>query len=239
MTFDDRLDPPQGDEGTSRFGSEAARIAMTDDAVLALLRQHFANIDGMYLCPTIPGKQEFAARSTHAAQLPSCERVLALFDDTLFGLGDEGFVVTARRVCWKNRRGRPGVVAWQDCNPDQLYVDRQNLVFGDKAIEFTCDDSVARACEAAFHVLAFSAAAVTLVSHVTQLVRASDRPTYQPSAALNSDVLTRGAAFHESCMVQSSESFTCWRCQTALPQSSPRCRHCSAWPSPHGWQRAG
>ena len=80
---------------------DAARIPMTDEAVLALLRQHFTGVDSMYLCPNIPGKKEIVARGVHARHLPSDERVLALFDDTVFGAGDEGFLVTSRRLCWK------------------------------------------------------------------------------------------------------------------------------------------
>jgi hypothetical protein len=139
---------------------DAARIPMTDDAVLALIRQHFAGIDAMYLCPAIPGKKELAARSVHARHLPSDERVLALFDDTVFGSGDDGFLVTARRLCWKNVAGRAQMIEWQHVAPDRMYADRRKLVLGTQAIELAGDESVLDvldACEAAFHVLAFSA----------------------------------------------------------------------------------
>jgi len=136
---------------------DAARISMTDDAVLALLRQHFAGVDSMYLCPTIPGKKEIAARSVHAHHLPSDERVLALFDDTVFGLGDDGFLVTSQRLCWKNVGGRAQMLEWKHVDPDRMYADRKRLVLGAGAIELTADESVLDACEQAFHVLAFSA----------------------------------------------------------------------------------
>jgi hypothetical protein len=141
---------------------DAARISMTDDAVLALLRQRFSGIDAMDLCPAVPGKKELAARSVHARHLPSDERVLALFDDTVFGSGDVGFLVTSRRVCWKNVAGRAQMIEWQHIDPDRMYVDRHKLVLGTHAIELVGDDSVAAvldACEQAFHVLAFSARA--------------------------------------------------------------------------------
>jgi hypothetical protein len=95
-------------------GSDAARIAMTDESVLAVLRQRFAGLDSMYLCPEIPGKKELAARAVHAHHLPSDERVLALFDESVFGSGDEGLLVTTRRLCWKNPRGRAQTVEWQN-----------------------------------------------------------------------------------------------------------------------------
>lgn len=181
---------------------EAARIPLTDEAVLASLRGHFSGIDSMHLRPFIPGKKELAARSVHAHLLPSDERVLALFDDTLFGSGDEGFVVTSRRLCCKNPRGRAQMIEWANLDPEQMYVERGKLVIGHVTIELSGERSVLDACEAAFHVLAFSARSVTKstaqsgivlrdssdgagreASHVAELTRASDRPTYRPSQA--------------------------------------------------------
>lgn len=130
---------------------------MTDAAVLALLRRHFGGADAMYLCPTVPGKKELAARSVHARHLPSDERVLALFDDTIFGLGDDGFLVTSRRLCWKNAGGRAQMLEWRHVDPDGMYADRKQLVLGPGAIQITGDESIVDACEQAFHVLAFSA----------------------------------------------------------------------------------
>src|ERR1700709_2362655 len=46
--------------------ADGARIVMSDDTVLAFLRDHFAGIASTYLCPTIPGKRELAARAVHA-----------------------------------------------------------------------------------------------------------------------------------------------------------------------------
>lgn len=193
---------PNDERPSSSAGpaSDAARIEMTDDAIRALLRQHFAGIDSMYLCPSIPGKKELAARSVHARHLPSDERVLALFDDTVFGSGDDGFVVTARRVCWKNVAGRAHMIEWRDIDPDRMYADRRKLVLGNGAIEITGDESVIDACELAFHVLAFSAdgratPAVPTASGVVLSgpARASERPTYRPSHAppLESEIAPR------------------------------------------------
>jgi len=138
---------------------DAARIPMTDEAVLALLRRHFDGVDSMYLCPSIPGKKELAARNVHARHLPSDERVLALFDDTVFGLGDDGFVVTSRRLCWKNVAGRSQMIEWTHLDPDRMYADKKQLVLGAGTLEITGDESILDACEQAFHVLAFSARA--------------------------------------------------------------------------------
>lgn len=256
------LDPPHHGLASSP-GSDAARIAMTDASVLALLRQHFAGTDAMVLCPGIPGKKELAARAVHAQHLPSDERVLALFDDTVFGSGDEGFVVTARRLCWKNPRGRAQMIEWRHLDPDRMYADRQRLFLGGAAIELGGDESVAGACEAAFHVLAFSARVVVPAapaaaarSGVVLGARAhgdardessaSDHPTYRPSSpphAPNATPPPPHAVTYDSYVVHASSqkgpSFACWHCRTPLHWNTPQCARCSAWPTPQGWQRTG
>jgi hypothetical protein len=137
----------------------AARIAMTDEAVLALLWQHLGEAESTFLAPSIPGGKELGARALHARHLPSDERVLALYDDSVFGTGDDGFLVTSARVCWKNAGDRARSLAWEDLDPHRMYADRQKLVLGAHAIEITGDESILEACEQAFFVLAFSARA--------------------------------------------------------------------------------
>jgi len=192
---------------------DAAGIPMTDEAVLALLRRHFTGAPSMYLCPNVPGKKEIVARAVHARHLPSDERVLALFDDTVFGSGDEGFLVTSRRLCWKNpgTTSRPQMIEWRRLDPDALYADRRKLVLGIGALELSGDEIALEAFEAFFHVLAFSARApassaarsgVILASEAAARApstrprgpRVSDRPTLRPSrppAPLESEVVPR------------------------------------------------
>jgi hypothetical protein len=239
-------------------GSDAARIAMTDESVLAVLRQRFAGLDSMYLCPEIPGKKELAARAVHAHHLPSDERVLALFDESVFGSGDEGLLVTTRRLCWKNPRGRAQTVEWQNVEAEHMYADGRRLVLGAVAIELTSDAAVSDACESAFHVLAFSARAATTRATGSGVVLAqdaaaarehaaehhSDHPTYRPShAPPNATPPPAHAVTYDSYVVHASSqrgpSFACWHCHTPLHWSTPQCARCSAWPSPQGWQRTG
>jgi hypothetical protein len=241
---------------------DAARIPMTDEAVLALLRRHFDGVDSMYLCPAVPGKKELAARSVHARHLPSDERVLALFDDTVFGLGDDGFLVTSQRLCWKNVGGRAQMLEWKHVDPDRMYADKKQLVLGSGAIEITGDESVISACEQAFHVLAFSSrttessvarSGVVLSGNIDETgrhdaqnasqERDSARPTFRPSRPAISHA-TRPpphAVTYDSYVVhassQKSPKFACWQCQTPLHWNTPQCSHCNAMPMPQGWLR--
>lgn len=190
---------PSSDAIASSPAGVGARIPMTDDAVLALLREHLSGIGSMYLCPNIPGKKELAARSVHARHLPSHERVLALFDDTVFGSGDDGFLVTSQRLCWKNVAERAHMVEWQRVDPDRMYADRRRLVLGAGAIEISDDETITFACEEAFHVLAFSARVQAPVARsgvvLNSQQRSSDRPTLRPSrpAPLESTIIEPAA----------------------------------------------
>jgi hypothetical protein len=242
-------------------GEEAARIAMSDDAVLALLRQHFTGAESTSLCPSITGKKELGARAVHARHLPSDERVLLLYDDTVFGSGDDGFLVTSRRVCWKNIGDRPHMMEWHAVDPHRMYADRRRLVLGTRAIEITGEESIMDACEQAFHVLAFSARAPSATgTHsgiaLLQPQRTSNHPTLRPShpPALESafaPVHSREVAdatpppphgvSYDSYVVHASSqkgpAFACWACNTPLYWNTPQCARCSALPTSQGWRR--
>lgn len=238
---------------------------MTDDAVLALLRQHFAGADSISLCPSIPGKKELGAREAHARHLPTNERVLMLFDDTVFGSGDEGFLVTSRRLCWKNAADRPRMVEWKQLDPDSMYADRRRLVLGTHAIEITGDESVTFACEQAFHVLSFSACAPSATSAQSGIALAqaeaqhpSNRPTVRPSNPAFDSMSPRleheprvsnatpppsHSVTYDSYVMHASSQmapgFACWDCSTPLHWNTPQCARCSAMPKPQGWRSTG
>ncbi len=248
--------------------ADAARIPITDEAVLALLRQHLTRGDAMVLCPNIPGKKEMVARKVHARHLPTSERVLALYDDTVFGSGDEGFLVTSHRLCWKNAGAtrRPQTIAWRELDPDAMYADRNKLVLGVDAIELSveADDSaiaMLEALEEVFHVLAFSARADAAPAALAA-TRSSDRPTFRPSSPpvpLESEVVPRSdrrppvanaketappphaityASYVTHASSQRSPKFECWHCHTPLHWQTPQCARCDALPSPQGWLRS-
>jgi len=235
---------------------EAARIAMTDDGVLALLRDHFTGAESTSLCPSIPGKKELGARCAHAAHLPSDERVLMLYDDSIFGSGDEGFLVTRRRLCWMNTSGPPRTIAWADLDADGMYADRLRLVLGDDAIEISGDVAFLASCEGAFYVLALSAcASAPVVAARSGIVRSpvdppapflSAGPTFRPSPSslpANATPPPSHAVPYDAYVThadaQNGPAFACWRCSAPLSSNTPQCSFCSARPTPHGWRRMG
>lgn len=134
---------------------DATRIPLTDEAVLDLLRQHFVHADAAFVCPHVPPKKEFAVRRLHVMHLPAHERVLALYD-AIGGTGHDGFVVTARRVCWKNPGEPAASIDWHELDPDHLAIEGRRLsVSNDEAIVIDDEDVRASAFDA-FHVLALS-----------------------------------------------------------------------------------
>src|SRR5262249_32747891 len=76
------------DRPSRHDGEEAARLPMTGEAVLHLLRQHLAGAESVFVCPHVPPKKEDAARRAHVVHLPARERILALYDASWFGRDD-------------------------------------------------------------------------------------------------------------------------------------------------------
>jgi len=142
-------------ESAERLAEAAARITMTEGEVLALLRQHLGKADSMYLAPGIPPRKEEAMRRVHAGHLPAGEPVLGLYDDALFDACDDGFIVTLRRLVWKNEGEAPRMIEWRDLDPDALFADGTKLLLG-AGIVHVADEAVVDAAVDVFHILALS-----------------------------------------------------------------------------------
>lgn len=140
-----------------QLAGDAARIPMTEDAILALLRQHFGADDSLYLAPTIPPKREAGARRAHGAHLAPDERILALYDDSVFGSGESGFVVTATRLCWKNINGDARSIEWRYLDPESVIPAGFELSVSDSIIVISGARDVIGAAADAFYMLAVSA----------------------------------------------------------------------------------
>ena len=241
-----------------RMEEEAARIPMTDDAVLTHLRASFAGADSLYFCPTVPPKKEHGARRVHAGHLPPNEWILALYDDTVFGSGEDGFVVTSRRLCWKNVAERPHMIEWRHLDPERMFADGRKLVLGAGAIEISGDPSVIDAADEAFYVLALSARSPaptasgfapaapspapasyvpTLQSPMVQPPPASGFPRASAQATPPPPYAAPHAAHAAYAAWQAPPAFACWHCETPLAWNTAQCSRCGAWPTPQGWLR--
>lgn len=106
-------------------------FAWTDDEIIDLARRMLGSFDALFLAPDIPGPTLAAWRVVHGELLD--DRVLVLFDDTLFGGVGDGFAVTPRAFHWKNVGEAPRRAGWDE-------IDLQRLAYQDDTCALSIDD---------------------------------------------------------------------------------------------------
>lgn len=219
--------------------ARATRIPMTDDAVLELLRSRIGG--HAYLEPFIPAARERGARRVHYAHLPEDERVLALWDASALSSGEEGFVVTSRRLCWKNPGGTARMIEWHDVDAEAIYADAGHVFLGTDVVSLGEDASRVDACADSFYVLAISARphvpASPSSSGVVPAIEPPARVHLQTTAPPPAGVSYMAYVEHASS--QPPPSWCCWKCRTPLFRTSPQCARCGAKPAAFGWLRTG
>ncbi len=223
------------DPSTWQDSEDAARIPMTEESVLDLLRQHFGDgIESVFVCPHVPPKKERAARRAHASHLPAHERILALHDATLLGGGDEGFVVTVRRLCWKNPGQPARSIEWQDLAPDSLFVDGSRVWVDGDAIVIR-EDAVLDACANAFFVLALSG----LPPRPKRSTHVRTHDGRKVALETTPPAHTTSYRAYVAHAETNAPDRACWHCKTPLYESTPQCAFCGALPKKKGWLQTG
>lgn len=84
------------------------------DVIAQLARRHLGTRPGLYTGGEIPARKVARARQTHGVHLGRDEPIAVLYDATVFGGADEGFVVTPQRICWRNFLEHPRQLGWAD-----------------------------------------------------------------------------------------------------------------------------
>lgn len=103
-------------------------LALLPVEVLAgFAHEHLSGLEDVFISPEIPRRKLRVARATHAASLEESETVAVLYDATLFGSADDGFVATPARLCWKNYLALPRSIRWEELN-DSPFVLRGGKV---------------------------------------------------------------------------------------------------------------
>jgi len=251
---DVRLEAASNERPSRHDCEDAARIPLTAEAVLELLRQHFADVDSIFVYPYVPPTKEEAARLVYVGQLPRHEPILALYDTqhVLDASVHEGFVVTPARICWKNPGEAAVSIPWSDLDPDHLYVDGLRLFLGSDGLLLT-QPEVQDACANAFHVLALSGLPPRPMAsgHMPARDTSPDlsatadegdesglRAPPRRSATPPPPHTTSYFAYASHAQSQSPDC-SCWHCHTPLYESTPQCAFCGAEPKPTGWLRTG
>ena len=243
--------PEELEQDPALAGEQAARIPMTEDAVLTIVREHFAPAFSVSVCPHIVPKREQAFRTVHAVHLPERERILALFDATPFGSGEEGFVITAKRICWKNPGELANAIEWCDVESDVISPEPPRLFLGNESILID-DEAALDACADVFHLLALSSTIPQPGLSGRILATLSNVPDYYGEFAETGErLIVRGESHYPdfSGTAEYGTAFlsgalakpdcTCWHCRTPLYNDTPQCTYCGAFPSEHGWLRTG
>ncbi len=76
-------------------------LTLPETRIVALARSLVGDVLDVFYSPRIPRTKLHRARLAHAAHLSKEEPVAVLYDDTIFGSAEEGFLLTSKRLCWK------------------------------------------------------------------------------------------------------------------------------------------
>jgi hypothetical protein len=82
-------------------------------SVEELAFRHFANTS-VHLAPNIPPAMLATVTKLHAQNMDKEEAIIAIYDDTVFRSGKEGFVITEHRVCWKSTLQPTDFLLWEE-----------------------------------------------------------------------------------------------------------------------------
>jgi hypothetical protein len=107
-------------EAQRRAGSNFDASISHPEGILELARQHLGAPEDLHVAPAIPEKKEHNARQVHG--IGPDERIIAVFDNTVFGSAVEGFVLTDRRFCWKESYEDARATPWSRLSPGQAIL---------------------------------------------------------------------------------------------------------------------
>ena len=152
-------------------------IWLTDEHVTALLRKRLTGLDATWVHPSIPAKKLANTRKVHTAHLPANEQVLALYDGTAFGSATDGFILTTKRIYWKNQLESAQFLDWEHVEFDGVYVEETQIVLGRARLDtlYGDDDDALWVWEDVIQTLARSAQ--------PKRVRETEAPARDPRAA--------------------------------------------------------
>ncbi|MDP3274266.1 MAG: hypothetical protein Q8Q09_03670 [Deltaproteobacteria bacterium] len=99
-----------------------------DEFLHSLLKSTVGPVKDLYYWPDIPREKETAARAVHGASIHPAERMLALYDTTWFGAGDEGWVLTSRVIASSDSSARTAQVKLENIVRESVFVNSDGVV---------------------------------------------------------------------------------------------------------------
>jgi hypothetical protein len=128
--------PPGG--GPYRHGLAEIEPAPVQHLVTAA-RRVLGEVRRIHYHPAIPIDKLTNVQVMHTRRgrpAPATADVAVLYDDTLLGDGEEGFVLTPSRFYWKNFCGEPESLSWDAIDPEALAARPHQLDLTGGAVHF-------------------------------------------------------------------------------------------------------
>ncbi|MFO0591352.1 MAG: hypothetical protein U0441_27640 [Polyangiaceae bacterium] len=115
------------------------------ERILRAARRHLGERGWIHYRPSIPRRMLEAARAIHAGRIEDERDVLVLYDDTVFGSGADGLVLTERAVCWRSFLGDAEAIRWDDLDVTRIVVDGDLLYLdGERRVDLRMRPGMAR-----------------------------------------------------------------------------------------------
>jgi hypothetical protein len=93
------------------------------DTIASAARRHLGERGWIHYRPSIPPTMLDAVRTVHARHLAPDDEALVLYDDTVFGSGNDGFILTERGLCWRGFLGPADAMPWSEVAPEHIALD--------------------------------------------------------------------------------------------------------------------
>ena len=122
---------------------EGETFDWTEENITAFAQESLGSHDSLFFEPKIPAKKLKSARTMHADTLEHDEKVLVLFDDTVFGSAEEGFAITTDHFVWKNILEDPNALLWTEIDPDAIGWSETELTVNGTTVQLTQGDTKA------------------------------------------------------------------------------------------------
>ena len=110
-----------------RDGPVEAR-AVLEQQILELTGGYLGEDSSTHIHPEIHRRKLDGAREAHARYLREDEKILVVHDATVFGSAEEGFVLTGRRLCWKNLGEQGRQIPWEYLPADAVSTQGSTTV---------------------------------------------------------------------------------------------------------------
>jgi hypothetical protein len=163
----------------------------TAEDITRLAQTHLKMFDSLFYAPAVPPAKESGARKSYGTMIPANEPILVLYDSTVFGGADDGFVFTPVRLGWKNVAQSPQVVTWDALDLTTVRIhDNELKIMGD-AIQLGDTEDLQQRLHQFFLSLASPSVRPTVAAKTTAPAKTAPRIVLPKSMTGGSEVVEK------------------------------------------------